>query len=133
MMMKIIKFIISLILALVAYLLMLPVEIANFIVVAIKHWRGALDYFDKTWYRLDVISASRNRSLWNTILIKKWGYRFVEGTPKTISYHIGENYNRRTLTVFWKFLYWLLYVIDFSTWNEWGHCQSSVDYFNSKK
>ncbi len=132
--MKILKFLSSLLLSIVAYLLIPFVEITTFIIVAIKYKGQALDYFNKTWYKLDVISASRNRTLWNGLFVRKnffWAVYFTKGTNKTISYHIWANYNAGTLTLFWYFSYYFLYAIDFTTWRKWGHCQDSVNYFNS--
>ncbi len=127
---KILKFLLQVILSLIATVLIILADILTFIILLCTKGWEALDYFDNTGYRLDVVSASRNRTLWNAILVKKWGIMFQNGTTHTISYHIGANYNKKTLKPFWIFLYWFLYVVDFSTWKEWGHCQSSVDYFN---
>ncbi len=131
---KIAKFLLQVVLWLVAWVLMLPIEIATFVVVVIKHGWGALDYFDKTWYKLDVVSASRNRSLRNAVIIStknKQPVYFTQWTKKTISWHIWANYNLGTLTRFGYFLYCFLYVVDVSSWNKWGHCQSSVEYFKN--
>ncbi len=39
---------------------------------------GALDFFNRTGYRLDVISASRHRAFRNWAVVSKGGVKFVE-------------------------------------------------------
>ena len=121
-----IKFIRDLILWLIAYVLTPIVEIATFIVVVFKYGFGALNYFKGEAYSFDVRSASRNRSLWNWLFINKKGYKFTPATKKSISWHIGVNSYIGGLTWFGWFMYYFLYIIDFTHWFSDGHCRACV-------
>ncbi len=120
---KLIKFIRDLILWLIAWALTPIVEIATFIVVIFKYKLGALNYFKGEGYSFDVRSASRNRSLWNFLFINKNGIRFYTVEDISISAYLGLNARVNKLTLMGWFMYYLLYIIDFTAWKSGGHCE----------
>lgn len=137
---KILKFLSDLILFIIAYITMPFIEFMTMIVVFVKYEEKGFNYFDNLGYSFDVQSASRNRTLWNTILLKEEAkYKFVKDTKYTISQYIGLNYLNKDLSFIGYTLYYLLYLIDFTNWIEWkvlfkenklifkkGHCLESL-------
>ena len=75
----------------VAWLLILPLTIINLFLV----WQK--DYFLSTSRSIDVWANYEFRTLWNTVLIKKYGYKFGVKT-ETISSALGKNERDNTLT-----------------------------------
>lgn len=122
-----IKFLTQLLLSLIAYVLIPIVELLTFIIVVFKYGKGALNYFDGVGYKQDVQSASRNRSLWNSIFVKKGGFKFKKDTKKSISWYLGKNYKIKTLSLFGLVIYYVLYAIDIKNWNNEGHCIATVN------
>lgn len=126
-------FLIQLILAIIAYVLTIPIEICTFLVVVWKYGWWALDYFDGEGYRVDVHSAGRNRSLWNFLFLKRNPYKpFIKKTPMSISQHLWANAINRDLTWVWWIVYRILYVIDRKNRKNQWHCISAYNLYLSK-
>jgi hypothetical protein len=121
-----IRFLIQFLLAVITWILTPIVHIACFIVVLIKYKKDAIYYFDNMGLEEDIRSSSKNRTLWNFLFVKKNGYRFVRGTTKSISRHIGINFYMEELKILGYVIYYILYVIDFTSWNKGGHCKNAV-------
>lgn len=117
-----IKFILNIILLLIAILLFIPIELSAIIIVAIYKGKGVFNYFENAGLTLDVMSASRHRLLWNKLFVGKNGYKFYKGTDKSISRILGINGWLKTLTITGWIIYYLLWAIDISHWFKGGHC-----------
>ena len=124
---EILHFLKELILAVIAWTLQPIVEVATFIVVLFQHGWSALHYFDEKGYRLDVMSARANRSLWNLLFVKKGGYQFTKDTKMSISRILGINTYIGTLTITGKILCVILSLIDYSSWRKGGHCKNAIE------
>lgn len=121
-----IHFLTQLIFFIVSIVLMPIVEFVTFILVVCKYRKGALNYFDDVGYKFDVLSAGRNRTLWNVLFIRHGGYEFKKGTDKTISRVLGINEWLNQLTpVGWAMVY-ILWAIDYKQWFNGGHCFQSM-------
>ncbi len=75
--------------------------------------------------RGDVNSNISHRTLWNTFLIKKDGYRFGKEN-ETISSALGRNQIKNTLSIIGWILVYILWVIDVKYWGKGGHCINSI-------
>lgn len=107
---------IGFILLILAWLLLLPATLVNVILVAsragIRGWVRALGgYFKNTARNLDVFAADEFRALWNVILVKNNGIRFIGG-GKTISAYLGANMLKGTLTPFGKLVAFICDSVD---------------------
>lgn len=122
-----IKFIINLILLLIAIVLFIPIELSAIIIVAIYKGKGVFNYFKNAGLTLDVMSASRHRLLWNKLFVRKNGYKFSKGTNKSISRILGINGYFKTLTIFGWIIYYFLWAVDYSSWGKGGHCRNSME------
>jgi len=90
------------ILFLIAWILLLPITIINFIVV--KNKRG---YFRSTALNIDIFANREFRTLWNKTLKKDIGYNFgKEG--ETISSALGKNIHNNSLSTAGKILVFIL-------------------------
>lgn len=123
-----ILFIIALILA----VLIVPIGmIYSFIVLAIRFKGRTLiriinRLFFMIAYSIDQFGNVSCQFLFNDILIKKNGYKF--GDPdETISSVLGHNKKTKTLTIFGKFIVFLLNTIDPF------HVEKAVEYEQNKR
>lgn len=91
---------------LIAYILLLPLTIFNYIVV-----RGKKGYFKSTAINIDRFANREFRATWNKFLRTPEGYKF--GNPaETISSALGKNKRDNTLSKWGKRLDWLLDKLD---------------------
>ena len=121
-----IKLTINTILFIIAWALMPIVELVTFIFVVFKYGKGSYDYFDDVAYNFDVISAGRNRTLWNVLFVRQGGLKFKKGTDMSISRVLGINEWLNQLTWFGWFIVYLLWAIDIIHWFNGGHCFQSI-------
>lgn len=118
---QIINFILQLTLWLIGWILQPIVEIATFLVVAVKYRLNALNYFNGKGLEADYRSARDNRALWNFLLVGKNGVRYTRDIKKTISRLIGINsYREQGLSWIGWLFYVVLYIVDISKWLDWG-------------
>jgi hypothetical protein len=107
------------ILFLIAYVLLLPLTILNYIVVLFKSKDHAKGYFRTSAINIDKFGNREFRTLWNCTLKKESGYKF--GNPdETISSALGKNERDGTLSKAGKALAWVLNLIDKD------HCKKSI-------
>lgn len=107
------------ILFLIAYILLLPLSLLNYIVVIFKSKDNAKGYFRSTAVNMDKFGNREFRTLWNCTLRKDPGYKF--GNPEeTISSALGKNERDGTLSKAGKVLSWILNLIDKD------HCKKSI-------
>lgn len=102
------------ILFLIAYILLLPLTIINFIVV----WNKG--YFRSTAISIDKFANREFRATWNKFLITKQGYKFGNEL-ETISSALGKNQRDKTLTKIGRILCSILDTIDKE------HCKKSIN------
>lgn len=102
------------ILYILAYILLLPITIINFLVV----WNKG--YFKSTALSIDIFANREFRASWNKFLIKPDGYSFGK-MNETISSALGKNQRENTLTKTGIILCWILDKIDKD------HCQKSIN------
>ena len=114
---KFIKFIIGLLLFIIAWGLFLPLSLLNFLAVAFKF--KDLGYFKSSAINLDRFGNSEFRTLFNLTLKKKGGYEFGN-MEETISSALGKNQRDETLTKIGRALVWILDKI------EKEHCKKSI-------
>lgn len=113
------KFIIDVLLFLVAYILLLPLTVINFFVVSLTSKDNAKGYFRSTAVNIDKFGNREFRKLWNLTLRKDNGYEF--GNPEeTISSALGKNERDGTLSRIGKSLAWILNKLDKD------HCKKSI-------
>ena len=119
------------ILSLVAYLLIIPVALANFIVVMYKNIStvGFFKSMNLFWFanalEIDILMNYHFRSLWNVIFKGVGGYKFGE-IGETISSALGKNQRDKTLSFGGWVIVIILYAIDFKYWGKGGHCLNSI-------
>ncbi|WP_374465596.1 hypothetical protein [Chryseobacterium sp.] len=107
------------ILFLIAYILLLPLTILNYIVVLFKSKDHAKGYFRTSAINIDKFGNREFRTLWNCTLKTESGYQF--GNPEeTISSALGKNERDGTLSKAGKVLTWVLNLIDKD------HCKKSI-------
>lgn len=110
----------NLLLFLLAYLLLLPMTIINYIVVCRVKDTTHKGYFRSTAVNIDRFANREFRASWNKFLRTPYGYPF--GNEKeTISSALGKNQRGGTLTKTGRRLCWLLDKLDK------GHCQKSIE------
>ena len=97
----------------IAWVLVLPLTIINYIIV----WKKG--YFLDTALSLDKFGNREYRTLWNKILRKETGYEFGV-VDETISSALGKNQRDGTLTGAGKVLCFILDTIDKD------HCRKSI-------
>ena len=114
---KFIKFIIGLLLFIIAWGLFLPLSLLNFLAVAFKF--KDLGYFKSSAINLDRFGNSEFRTLFNLTLKKKEGYKFGN-MEETISSALGKNQRGDTLSIVGKLLVLILDTIDKN------HCKKSI-------
>lgn len=126
------------ILSIIAYLLLLPTAIINFIVVMYKNIKvfGFFKSMNTFWFNnaleLDILMNFHFRSLWNTVFRRLGGYSFgYKG--ETISSALGKNQRDKTLSGFGWLIVVILYIIDVQYWFKGGHCLNSIFMFEQKK
>ena len=105
------KFFTDLLLFLVAYILVLPLTIINFFVVALQSKDHAKGYFRSTAVNIDKFGNREFRKLWNLTLRKSSGYEFGN-VEETISSALGKNERDGTLSRTGRALVWILDKID---------------------
>jgi len=109
----------------------MPISILNFITVLVIYRKKPSfikvisDFFMEAAIRGDVNSNISHRTLWNTFLIKKDGYRFGKEN-ETISSALGRNQIKNTLSIIGWILVYILWVIDVKYWGKGGHCINSI-------
>lgn len=108
------KFIIDILLFLIAYVLFLPLSIVNCFLV----WNKG--YFRSSALSFDKFANRELRTLWNTTLRKSNGYEFGH-RDETISSVLGKNKRAGTLS---KAGICLAYILDKLDNN---HCINSID------
>lgn len=89
----------------IAYILLLPLTIANYLVVKKK------GYFKDSAITLDRYGNREFRTLFNKWFIKQYGYKFGN-INETISSVLGKNERDKTLSKSGKILVWILDKID---------------------
>ena len=99
------------ILFLIAYILLLPLTIINYVVVLFKSKDHAKGYFRSTAVNLDKFGNREFRTLWNLTLRKPNGYEFGN-VNETISSALGKNQCDNTLSKVGKVLVWILDKLD---------------------
>lgn len=99
------------ILFLIAYILLLPLTLINYIVVLFTPEKRVKGYFRSTAVNLDKFGNREFRTLWNKTLRTKQGYEFGN-INETISSALGKNQRDGTLTKTGKALCWILDKID---------------------
>ncbi|MDR2205820.1 MAG: hypothetical protein LBE36_06670 [Flavobacteriaceae bacterium] len=107
------------ILFLIAYALLLPITLLNFVIVVFTAKDNGKGYFRSTAVSMDKFGNREFRTLWNKTLRKKNGYRFGD-FRETISSVLGKNERDKTLTTAGKILVWILNKIDKN------HCEKSI-------
>ena len=108
------------ILFLIAYVLLLPLTIINYIVVLLKSKDHAKGYFRATAVKMDKFGNREFRTLFNCTLRKSNGYEFGN-VNETISSVLGKNQRDKTLTFTGKCL---VAILDFIDKN---HCRNSIN------
>ena len=106
---------IGFILFLIAYLLILPLTLINWITVKTK--KG---FFLETALNIDIFANREFRATWNKYLRKNNGYKFG-ATGETISSALGKNQRDNTLTRVGKVICWILDKLDKE------HCRKSIN------
>lgn len=120
------------ILSIIAYLLIIPVALINFLVVMYKNvntfgfWKSMNKFWFENALEIDILMNYHFRTLWNVVFRKTGGYRFgKEG--ETISSALGKNQRDRKLSWFGWLIVGVLYVIDVQYWGKGGHCLNSIE------
>ena len=123
---SVIKFLVGLLLFMIAFALFLPLTILNFLVVVWKY--RDLNYFKSSAISLDRFGNYEFRTLFNLTLIKP--KRIKEGVvlrayqfgkfEETISSVLGKNQRQGTLSKTGKILVWILDKI------EKDHCRKNI-------
>lgn len=108
----------GLLLFIIAYSLLLPLIVVSFVHVAFKY-KSVKGYFYELAKDIDIFGNRAFRSLWNSTLINKKGYRFG-AWGETISSVLGKNQETNTLTRTGKTLAGLL------DWLDKDHCKKSI-------
>lgn len=108
------------ILYLIAYILLLPLTIINYIIVLFKSKDHAKRYFRTSALNIDKFGNREFRTLWNFTLKKESGYQFGN-SEETISSALGKNERDGTLTKTGKILVFILNIIDKD------HCKKSIN------
>jgi hypothetical protein len=106
----------------IALILFIPLTILNLIAVGIKYkfkWKVLEDYFLETAIDIDRFGNRNFRTLLNSTLITKQGYKFGD-LRETISSALGKNKLKNTLTKAGKVL---CVILDFLDEN---HCIKSI-------
>ena len=106
----------------VAIILFIPLTILNLIAVGIKYsfkWSVMKNYFKETAIDIDKFGNRNFRTLLNSTLIEKHGYRFGDNR-ETISSALGKNKRDKTLT---KVGRGICAILDFLDKN---HCIKSI-------
>jgi O-antigen/teichoic acid export membrane protein len=117
---KLKRFWTGLLLFVVSLLLTIPLTILAFIwnpvyfIVSIK-WQSGFnalgDYFRKLVVSVDQFGNASTATILNFLLIKRNGIKFGD-IDFTVSYILGRNYFHSTLSLFGRFIVWLLDLID---------------------
>jgi hypothetical protein len=117
---KLKRFWTGLLLFVVSLLLTIPLTILAFIwnpvyfIVSIK-WQSGFntlgDYFRKLAVSVDQFGNASTATILNFLLIKRNGIKFGD-IDFTVSYILGRNYFHGTLSLFGRFIVWLLDLID---------------------
>lgn len=114
------KFCLDILLFVIAYVLLLPLTLINFVVVLSTSQDHGKGYFRTTAVNIDKFGNREFRKLWNLTLITDLGYQF--GNPEeTISSVLGKNERDGTLSKIGRGLAWILNTIDKD------HCLKSID------
>lgn len=106
---------INILLFAIAYILFLPLSIANWFFV-----KGKSGYFKSSAVNLDKFGNREFRTLFNKILINNEGHKFGD-INETISSVLGRNQITNTLTKSGVALVWILDNIDEN------HCVKSIE------
>lgn len=109
----------------IALILFVPLTIINFFVVLFNYglkWKIANQFFYETAVDIDRFANRNFRTLWNTTLRVKSGYRFGDDR-ETISSALGKNKRDKTLSKTGRVL---CEVLDFLHEN---HCLRSIKEF----
>lgn len=101
------------ILFIIAYILLLPMTIINYLVV----WNKG--YFLSTAINIDIFANREFRATWNKFLRTEQGYNFGK-VGETISSALGKNQRDNTLTKFGKIICSILDFLDKE------HCKKSI-------
>ncbi|AKK74426.1 hypothetical protein OK18_19030 [Chryseobacterium gallinarum] len=120
------KFCLDFFLFIVAYLLLLPLTLINFIAVLLKRRNHVKGYFRSTAVNIDKFGNREFRTLWNITLITDNGYQFGN-LNETISSALGKNERDGTLSKIGKALVWILNTIDEN------HCKNSIIEFQNER
>lgn len=95
-----------------------------------------IDVKNRKWFRtvnkqkytkafdIDVFANYLFPKTWNLLLGSR-GYQFGR-FGETLSSAIGRKYIENSLSWFGYFIYYFLYLVDFSTWKAGGHCKASI-------
>lgn len=121
---KFIKFIIGLLLFIIAWGLFFPLSMINAVIVIIKYKN--LNYFKNSAVNFDKFGNRELRTLFNLVFKKKGGYEFGN-MEETISSALGKNQRNNTLSTAGKVLVRVLDTIDKN------HCEKSIKEIENKK
>lgn len=114
------RFFTGVLLFVVSIILTVPLTLISFLlnpiyyVVSLK-WQSGFnalgDYFRKLAVSVDQFGNASCKLLFDFILIKKKGYKFGD-IDDTVSYILGRNYYKGTLTILGRFIVFILNLID---------------------
>uniref|UniRef100_UPI0039A57D5C hypothetical protein n=1 Tax=Ornithobacterium rhinotracheale TaxID=28251 RepID=UPI0039A57D5C len=110
---------------LIAYTLLLPLTIFNYIVVARAKDKSRKGYFKSTAINMDKFGNREFRASWNKYLREEHGYAFGD-ERETISSALGKNERDKTLSRWGKILCFILNAIDKE------HCKKSIKKLEEK-
>ncbi|MFJ1492143.1 hypothetical protein [Capnocytophaga canis] len=119
---KLLNFLLEVLLWLIAFLLIFPLTVINFLLVWLSKGtpRG---YFLSTATSLDQWGNREFRTLWNSTLVKTNSKHHFGDVRETISSVLGKNQRDQTLSKTGKMLALLLDFLDKN------HCQKSIVYY----
>lgn len=118
-------------LSIIAILVFVVVHFINAVVViflkikARAFLRTTDSYFFNTAVELDIYGNYAYRYTWNTLMIKKEGYKFGEKW-ETISSALGKNQLAKSLSIFGWVIVYVLWALDPKYWFKGGHCINSI-------
>lgn len=124
----------GLILLIITWILTPIFEIINLVVVLClnvkkyQFWKTINSFFYSGSYDRDCFANHNYRSGLN-FFMSTGSYEF--GNEKeTMSSVFGKKKIENTLSILGLFIYYFLYIIDYSNWKKGGHCFASINNFN---
>lgn len=108
---KISKILLGFILMALCFILFPIATLFNYIVVCLNKKSIDDGYFRDSALRFDVYGCGEYRATWNAIMIKSGGVKFQKD-GRTISFYLGYNESKGTLSWFGKLIAFILNTID---------------------